>query len=122
MRHPLIACCLAASIAALAPRPAAPQPPGRITIEAALATDAGGRRPSQPAWSPDGKRLTYLWDEKGDDKENALWSLDPSTGKSEALARLADLGEGGKSFAIDSYRWSPKGDSLLLVSKGDLYL
>src|SRR6185369_139894 len=39
-------------------------------------------------------------------------SLDPATGKSEALARLA----------IDSYLWSPKGDSLLLASKGALYL
>lgn len=126
MRHPLIACCLAAAAAALIPRPAAPQPPGRITIEAALANDAGGRRPSQPAWSPDGKRLTYLWDEKGDGKDSGrgetLWSLDPVTGRSEVLARLADLGEAGKSFTIDAYVWSPKGDSLLLVSKGDLYL
>ncbi|HEY3571131.1 MAG TPA: hypothetical protein VGP73_24610, partial [Thermoanaerobaculia bacterium] len=94
MRHPLIACCLAASLAALAPRPAAAeQPPARISIEAALATDASGRRPTQPAWSPDGKRLTYVWDEKGDGKDEALWSLEPATGKSEVLARLADLGE-----------------------------
>src|SRR3954452_21757672 len=118
MRHPLIACCLAAAAAALVPWPPAPeQPPARISIEAALATDAGGRRPTQPAWSPDGRRLTYIWGEKGDGKdedrkEEALWSLDPATGKSEALARLADLGEGGKSFAIDSYVWSPRGDSL----------
>ncbi|HEY4597794.1 MAG TPA: hypothetical protein VIJ02_15445, partial [Thermoanaerobaculia bacterium] len=72
MRHPLIACCLAAAAAALVPWPAAPeQPPARISIEAALATDAGGRRPSQVAWSPDGKRLTYVWDEKGDGKDDA---------------------------------------------------
>ncbi|HET9212046.1 MAG TPA: DPP IV N-terminal domain-containing protein [Thermoanaerobaculia bacterium] len=123
MRHPLIACCLAASLAALAPRPAIPeQPPARISIEAALATDATGRRPGQTAWSPDGKRLTYVWDEAGDGKNEALWSLDPSTGKREILVRPADLGEGGKSSAIDSYVWSPRGDSLLLASKGDLYL
>ncbi len=122
MRHPLIACCLAASVVALAPRPAAPQPPARLSIEAALAPDAGGRRPGQVAWSPDGKRLTYLWDEAGGGKEETLWSLDPATGKREPLARLADLGEEGKSFEIDSYVWSPKGGALLLVSKGDLYL
>ena len=122
MRHPLIACCLAVSIAAFAPRPAAPQAPARISFEAALATDAGGRFPSQRAWSPDGTRLTYVWDEKGDNKEEALWSLDPTTGKSEVLARLPELGDDGKSFALDSYLWSPQGDALLLVSQGDLYL
>ena len=52
MRHPLIACCLATAL--LAPRPARPetppqQPPSRLTLEAALAPDAYGRRPLQQA-------------------------------------------------------------------------
>ncbi len=75
------------------------------------------------AWSPDGRRLTYVWDEKGgEEKEETLWSLDAATGKREPLADLSRLGEDGKSLALDSYVWSPKGDSLLLISKGDLYL
>jgi dipeptidyl-peptidase-4 len=122
MRHPLVACCLAAAFAAFVPRPAAPQPPARISIEAALAPDAAGRRPSQVAWSPDGRRLTYVWDETGEGKEETLWSLDAATGQREPLAELSGLGEDGKGFALDSYLWSPRGDSLLLVSKGDLYL
>ncbi len=122
MRHPFLACCLAA--AALVPRPAMPETPPQkttapLSIETALTPDAYGRRPQQQAWSPDGRRLVYLWDENGG---KALWSLDPATGRSEVLARLADLGEGDKPFELGAYAWSPKGDSLLLVSKGDLYL
>jgi dipeptidyl-peptidase-4 len=131
MRHPLIACCLAAA-AALTPGAATPEVPpqeqtGQLTIETALAPNAYGRRPLQQAWSPDGKRLIYVWDAgngeggKEDDKE-ALWRYDPATGRSEVLARLADLGEGGKEFDLDAYSWSPQGDSLLLSSRGDLYL
>ena len=126
MRHPFLACCLAA--AALVPQPAMPETPPQkptqktiapLSLETALAPDAYGRRPQQQAWSPDGRRLVYLWDENGG---KALWSLDPATGRSEVLARLADLGEGDRGFELGAYAWSPKGDSLLLVSKGDLYL
>jgi len=122
MRHPFLACCLAAAVA-LAPRPAIaetpPQKTAPLSLETALAPDAYGRRPLQQAWSPDGRRMVYLWDENGG---KALWSLDPATGRSEVLVRLADLGEGDKAFELGAYAWSPKGDSLLLVSKGDLYL
>ncbi len=94
----------------------------RLTIDAALATDAVGRRTAQWDWSSDGKRLTYVWDASNDGKEEALWSLDPATGRKEVLARLADLKQEEEGFALDEYAWSPKGDSLLLVSQGDLYL
>jgi len=99
---------------------AAPIP--QLTVDALLAPDAAGRRPAQQAWSPDGKRLTYVWDESGDGKEEALWSLDPATGKREALLRLAELKAGDPGFDLGEYAWSPRGDALLLVSKGDLYL
>jgi dipeptidyl-peptidase 4 len=143
MRHPLIACSFAATavvaLANLAPRPALsetpPQEQAKLpTLEALLAPDAYGRRPSQQAWSPDGQRLVYVWDGGGSSgNENggkggnsgsgkALWSFDAATGKSAVLARLADLGEDGKDFELGGYSWSPRGDSLLLVSKGDLYL
>jgi dipeptidyl-peptidase-4 len=118
MRHLFIV----ASLAFIALPAAAEKPPGsppRLTIEAALAPDAFGRRPTQQAWSPDGRRLIYLWDE-GSGK--ALWLLDATTGRSEVLTRLADLGEEDKTLDLDAFSWSPQGDSLLLVAKGDLYL
>src|SRR3954471_17992266 len=119
MRRSLIACCLA--VAALAPRTARPetppqQPPSRLTLEAALAPDAYGRRPLQQAWSPDGKRLVYVWDAAKEGEAKAFWSFDAATGRSEILARLADFGEKGKDFELGACSWSPRGDSLLLVS------
>jgi dipeptidyl-peptidase-4 len=119
MRQPLIAWTLALAIAAPA-LATPPEEPGRLTVEALLADDAMGRRTTQHAWSPDGGRLTYVWDEKGDGKETALWSLDPATGKSEILLRLAELGETSPESV--QYVWSPRGDALLLLAKGDLYL
>jgi dipeptidyl-peptidase-4 len=100
----------------------ADEKPGRLTLETLFATDSAGSRPSQIAWSPDGRRLSYVWEE-------ALWILDPRAdkpGKPEALARTADLAKQAKredgEFALDEIVWSPRGDSFLLVSDGDLYL
>ena len=116
----LTACCLAG----LASAPAAAQSGKKLTVEEIFATGAIGRQASQASWSPDGTRLTYVWDEKGDGKEEALWSLDPATGKSVVLMRMADLAKqaGVEDFGLEEYSWSPRGDALLLVSDGDLYL
>ncbi|MFL6289392.1 MAG: DPP IV N-terminal domain-containing protein [Thermoanaerobaculia bacterium] len=101
----VLACCL------LAGPVLAEQPP--LSDDVLFAEDANGLRPEDPAWSPDGRSLAYLWgqDELRDEKP-ALWRLDVTTGKSE---RLSDLD-------LDEYVWSPRGDALLLVSEGDLYL
>jgi dipeptidyl-peptidase-4 len=103
----------------------APPPAGkadRLTVETALSPTSWGRRPLQRSWSPDGKRLLYVWDEQGDHKEEAVWTLDPETGRKEVLVRLADLKQGEEDFVLAAHEWSPRGDSLLLVSEGDLYL
>ena len=81
----------------------AEQPP--LTDDILFAEEVNGLRPTDPAWSPDGRYLAYVWKE-------ALWRMDVSTGKSEQLSDLE----------LDEYAWSPKGDSLLLASEGDLYL
>jgi dipeptidyl-peptidase 4 len=115
-----IACCLAV----LASAPGAAQTGKKLTVEEIFATGATGRRASQAAWSPDGTRLLYLWDEVGDGPEEALSILDLATGKSALVARLADLAKqaGREDFEVDESAWSPRGDALLLVSAGDLYL
>lgn len=85
-----------------------------LTDEAMFAADVSGRRPADLAWSPDGRQLTWLW---GEDEEETLWRLDIPSGKSELLLRLAD-----QKLELDEYAWSPRGDALLLVADGDLYL
>jgi dipeptidyl-peptidase-4 len=120
--RPLFAALALAGLAFLDRPATAETPPGspsRLTIDAALAPEAYGRRPTLQAWSPDGRRLLYLWDE-GDGK--ALWLLDAGTAKRELLVKLADLGEEDKALDLDAFSWSPQGDSLLLAARGDLYL
>lgn len=102
----LLAGCLAS-----APLFAA-DPPVRLTDDAIFASDSSGRQPREMAWSRDGRRLAYLWEEDG---EEAIHALDPATGRSEVLLRLPDL-------AIEELQWSPKGDALLLLADGDLLL
>jgi len=106
------------TLAALAVSPvAAEQPPAPPAIGALLAPDASGRRPTLPAWSPDGQRLGYVW-------EKGLWVLDLATGKSEEVWGKKDKKDGkdDKEEEIDAYAWSPKGDAILFVTGGDLYL
>ena len=134
MRRSLIAWTFAAASAATAAFAAPEQPPTHAAVGDLVAPDASGRRPSQAAWSPDGKRLAYVWDEKGDGAEKNLWSLDIATGKREVLLRPADLGEDktkdskdskgakDKKAEVEEYSWSPRGDSLLVLAGGDLYL
>ncbi|HEV7504112.1 MAG TPA: DPP IV N-terminal domain-containing protein [Thermoanaerobaculia bacterium] len=136
MRRSLIAWTLTAALGAAVPTfqpalaaPVPEQPPTRAGLGDLVAPDASGRRPAQAAWSPDGKRLAYVWDEKGDSTEKLLWTLDIANGKREVVLRPADLKDPKDSkdskdgkLEIDDYSWSPKGDSLLVVAGGDLYL
>lgn len=85
----------------------AEQPP--LTDDVLFAAGANGLRSEDPAWSPDGRQLAYLW---GEDEEKVLWRIEVSTGKRE---RLTDL-------EVEEFSWSPRGDSLILLSEGDLYL
>jgi dipeptidyl-peptidase 4 len=97
--------------------PAAAAPPAILSYDAMFAADSAGLRAEDPAWSPDGRRLLYIRDE-------ALWRLDLADGgKTEPLLRLADLRkEAGKDADFDQVVWLPRGDSLLLVAGGDLWL
>lgn len=106
------------ALTVLAPA-AAQKPAAPLSYDAMFADDFAGLGAEEPAWSPDGKRLLYVRDE-------ALWLFDPasgSQGKSEPLFRLAELEKAaGKEAAFDQVVWTPGGDSLLLVARGDLWL
>ena len=84
MRHSLAALALvSAFVSSPAAQVLAQETPPRLSAESLL-----GRRTAQHAWSPDGRRLTYVWDEQGEVPED-LWILDSVTGKSEVLVLRA---------------------------------
>jgi dipeptidyl-peptidase-4 len=127
---PIVLIVLALALGA-APGLASAAAPARLSFDQVFATDAAGRLPAEYKWEPGGGRLSYVWDEAGDGSGKALWELEAATGKSKVLLRFSDLkaadlkGKGADpkaDFAVDDYAWSPRGDALLLVSAGDLYL
>lgn len=107
MRRLLLVLLAALPLAANGPLPA---PPRELTLDLVFAEGAGGRQPSDLAWSPDGTRLAYLWD---DGAGEALWVLDAATGRAEPVLRREE---------IDELVWSPAGDAIALLAEGDLSL
>ncbi|HEV7668243.1 MAG TPA: DPP IV N-terminal domain-containing protein [Thermoanaerobaculia bacterium] len=130
-----LALLLAATGAGVAGFAADPTTTGTLpTIEELLSPTAWGKVPSQIAWSPDGKRLSYLWD---DGQGEALWVLDPVTGKSEKCLSGADLAEPQETSkekdkaepaavppppSVGEVSWLPDGKGFLVASDGDLFL
>ncbi|MFC1791727.1 TolB family protein, partial [Gemmatimonadota bacterium] len=70
-----------------------------------LPMTAEGSSASSPAWSPDGRYLTFTASRDGD--ETQVWALDRRGGEAVALTEV-EQGVGG-------YEWSPEGSRLLLT-------
>jgi dipeptidyl-peptidase-4 len=93
-----------------------------LSFDAMFADDASGHGADNPVWSPDGTRLLYQ-------RAEALWLLDlapgmGAQGATEPVLRLADLEKaaGKDDLDFDQVAWMPRGDGLLLVADGDLWL
>jgi dipeptidyl-peptidase-4 len=119
---------LAGALPAAHATPATPATPANtlpreLTLDRIFAVDNSGRRPSLLTWSPDGRRLAWLW---GGGESAELRALDPETGQEEVLMRPAQVGASGgggrKGIAIGSLAWTPSRDALLLTADGDLQL
>ncbi|MHC4937369.1 MAG: DPP IV N-terminal domain-containing protein [Planctomycetota bacterium] len=91
-----------------------------------------GRLPRRFAFSPDGKRLTYLLAREGELSD--LWSMDLESGertvlvKAEGKQKLTEEEKAARErrrergTGVTSYTWQPKGDAILIPRSGDLYL
>ena len=80
----------------------------RLTIEQLI----GIKHPSDPIWSPDGKRVAFIWD-RADIKNLYVANAD---GSGQPVA-LTSFPEGGVADAF----WSEGGDSVCFVHQGDLW-
>ncbi len=68
----------------------------------------GSEPESSPAWSPDGRYLSFMSSRPGKNKGAQVWVLDRRGGEARQLTNLKD-------FNIISYDWSPDSKRLLLV-------
>ncbi|HKN25824.1 MAG TPA: DPP IV N-terminal domain-containing protein [Candidatus Acidoferrum sp.] len=109
-------------------RPASAAQPGELTIDRIYGQPSlSGRLTRSIAWSPDGKRLTFL-DTKGTGKDarTELWALDTSSGERALLISAEKLenifpasptkqsqATGAGRHAPAQYQWAPSGDALL---------
>ncbi len=103
----LLSCLGPAGCLLILALPAASQARPPLALQEVLDPEVTGRQVADFAWSPDGSRLAYVW-------EDELWLLDPVSARLESLLRTGE--------ELDSFAWSPQGDALLLVTGGDLYL
>lgn len=79
-----------------------------------------GRWPSRPAWSPDGRFISFLWT---DWKTQNLYAAAPEGGGPIQLTRSAGfLGGPTWNSAGQFGEWSPDGTSILYADQGDLFL
>ncbi len=91
--------------------------PERLTADPPLA----GALPTDLAWHPDGKRLTYLRHKNG---ATDLCVLETATGRESVLVpgTQVRLSSEDKALPLTGYAWSPRGDALLVAHAGDLSL
>jgi dipeptidyl aminopeptidase/acylaminoacyl peptidase len=91
-----------------------PEPPrvasGHLTIDRLLEF----RHPGQPAWSPDGSRIAYVWDQGG---VQNLWTLDAHASPTPAPRQVTRFEFG----TIDGPWWDRDGARLYFVHDGDLW-
>lgn len=110
MLRSIVHASLAASITLVAVAgPASNQDPGRLTIDRLVAI----KHPSNPLWSPDGKKVAFVWDEGG---VGNLYVVEASAANSNPR-RLTSLKEGQVGGAF----WSKDGSAILYPKDGSLW-
>jgi dipeptidyl-peptidase-4 len=96
----------------------------RINAEPPL----GGALPTDIAWTPDGKRVTWLKPGATPKIPADLWSLEASTGKAALLIEGSQLlappsaGAEPAPLPLHGYTWLPSGETLLVPHDGGLFL
>ncbi|MEM6570688.1 MAG: prolyl oligopeptidase family serine peptidase [Planctomycetota bacterium] len=88
----------------------------RLTVDRVLARPSlTGTSPSSPAWSPDGARLAFLWNDAAM-PEREIWLVEKDGSE---LRRLTSDAEG--SGGIGRFAWMPDGEALVHFRSGALW-
>ena len=123
-------------------------PPARVLVapkEASPITFERMARHPEPGWnvprniqlSPDGKTITFLASEAGNETMS-LFAFDVETGKADVLLRAKDLGDPNaprsreeelrrerqrdRNEGITSYQWAKRASTILIPQGGDLFV
>ena len=99
---------MAALACAASVRAQGPSRKPQLTIEQLIEI----KHPSDPVWSPEGKRIVFTWD-RADIRNLFVANVD---GKGQPV-RLTSFPEGGVARAF----WSEDGESVYFVHAGDLW-
>jgi dipeptidyl-peptidase-4 len=84
-----------------------------LTLERLVAQPSvTGTAPSAVAWSPDSKRLAFLWNDAAGQRRD-VWLVEPAD---KTPTRLTDVASG-----IDEFAWTPDSASLVFLAGGDLW-
>lgn len=99
--------------------------------------EPGWVMPKAAQFSPDGKLVTYLASESGDETM-ALWAHDLATHESRVVVRAADFGTGAaalsreeelrrerqrdRSEGVTSYAWAKSAPVMVLPQRGDVWI
>ena len=87
-----------------------------LTLERILARPAlTGTSPRAPAWSPDSRRLAFLWNDAGLARRE-IWLVDAD---GRGLRRLTSDEEG--EAGVGELAWMPASDALVYLRGGDLW-
>ncbi|MGK0484381.1 MAG: dipeptidyl-peptidase-4, partial [Planctomycetota bacterium] len=87
-----------------------------LTIERMLARPSlTGTAPSAPAWSPDGRRLAFLWNDAGMPSRE-IWIVEAD---GAGLRRLTSAPEG--TAGVSSFAWLPDASALVHLRSGALW-
>ena len=99
----------------IAPAAGASQDPG-LTIDRIFAQPSlSGTAPSAPAWSPDSRRLAFLWNDSGMPRRE-IWIVE---GDSSGLRRLTQEKEG--TGGVSDFAWTLDAAALVYLRSDDIW-
>ena len=133
----VLLCTLGASLPAYAVDMATAAPKRAMTIERLYSLPwIIGTRPENPQWSPDSRRLAFLWNDEGTSFHD-IWMTDVASSKPTRvtrmprpenppnpgidIAKLEQVERAETDGGISELTWAPDGKHLIFVLHGSLY-